>query len=197
MTFFAQTNVPLKISVIENMTDDEFFSFCQKNPDLRIERDEHFQIYIMAPTATITGLRNSDLNGELVIWNKKYKLGYVFDSNTAFTLPDNSVLSPDVSWMAKEKWDILPDEEKNKFAHVCPDFVIELKSRTDDMDRQKLKMQKWITNGCKLAWLICPDTEEVSIFRSRSSASRVEGFNNKISGEDILPGFELDLSILK
>ena len=107
------------------------------------------------------------------------------------------MLFPDVSWMIKEKWNILPDEEKNKFAHVCPDFVIELKSKTDDMDGQKTKMQKWITNGCKLAWLICPDTEEVFIFRSNLTVSKPEGFSNKISGEDVLPAFELDLSILK
>ena len=97
----------------------------------------------------------------------------------------------------KRKMEYTTRRRKNKFAHVCPDFVIELKSKTDDMDGQKTKMQKWITNGCKLAWLICPDTEEVFIIRSNLTVSKLEGFSNKISGEDVLPAFELDLSILK
>ncbi|MDQ6762070.1 MAG: Uma2 family endonuclease [Bacteroidota bacterium] len=188
--------IPVKGFISDTMSENEFYDFCQENEILRVERDENKQIIIMAPTNMDTGRQNSDLTGELFIWNKNEKKGMCFDSSTGFTLPDGSVRSPDASWMKNEKANSVPKEEKKKFAHVCPDFVIELKSPSDNLKYLTNKMYKWIKNGCALAWLINPENKTTIIFRKDGTSDEIKGFHNKLSGEDVLPGFELDLSIL-
>lgn len=189
--------VNVKGSLHDDMTDEEFFNFCQQNRDLRMERDNNKQIFIMAPTGYYTGGLNSGIFGELYIWNRKFKMGKVFDSSTGFTLPDGAVFSPDAAWVSNDKDNMLTQKQKKKFAHVCPDFVIELKSPSDRLKALKSKMQKWIENGTQLAWLIDPETEKTFIYREDGSMAIVQGFTNKLSGENVLPGFELDLLMLQ
>ena len=188
--------IPINGFFSDTMSDEEFFAFCQQNDILKVERDENKQIIIMAPTNISTGNQNVSLLTELANWNNKQKSGACFDSSTGFTLPDGSVRSPDASWMTKEKWDNIPKKDKQTFAHACPDFVIELKSPSDNLKYLTSKMHKWIENGCSLAWLINPDKKTVFIFRKNGTIDKITGFNNVLSGEDILPGFKLDLSIL-
>ncbi len=194
---FKKADIDIKGSVSDDMTENEFFNFCQQNEILRIERDEKGQIFIMAPTGSGTGNINLRIAAEIFFWNKIQKSGVAFDSSTGFTLPDNSVLSPDVSWMHNEKWNNISKKDKEKFAHVCPDFVIELKSKSDNMNYLKNKMLKWIKNGCALAWLINPENSTTFIYRKDGTVDKVSGLQNILSGEDILPDFELDLSLIK
>ncbi len=187
----------LKIPEQYPMTDDELFAFCAANKELRIERDENGQLIIMSPAGGITGNLNFKLTTIFGEWvQKNPDLGYGFDSATGFRLPDRSMRSPDVSWVKKEKWDALSLTEKEKFAPVCPDFVIELRSKTDSLQQLKLKMEKWMSNGCTLAWLIDPIEEKTYIY-SGNTVQEISGFTSKISGTELLPGFELDLSRLK
>jgi len=188
--------LPIKGDLSDSVSEKEFFDFCQQNDLWRIERDENKQIIIMPPTNATTGIKNTNLVTELVIWNRRKNSGVCFDSSTGFTLPDGSVRSPDASWLAIEKWNQLNDVERNKFAHICPDFVIELKSKSDNLKTLTSKMHKWIENGCALAWLINPENKTVFIFRESGTNDKVEGFDNILSGEDILSGFELNLSLL-
>lgn len=123
----------------DDMSDEEFFNFCQQNPDLRIERDSNNQIFIMAPTGLYTGSNNPGINSELYVWNKKSKAGQVFDSSTGFTLPDGAIFSPDDSWISNERIKEPTDEEKKKFAPLCPDFIIELKSPSDNLKQLKIR----------------------------------------------------------
>jgi Uma2 family endonuclease len=190
-------NINVTGNLSDDMTDEEFFHFCTQNRDLRIERDSNRQIYIMAPTGFETGGFNSDINAELNFWNRKNKNGKVFDSSTGFTLPDRAVFSPDAAWISNEKILTLTKEQRKIFAPVCPDFIIELKSKSDTIPELQNKMLKWIENGCALAWLLIPEKEEAHIYRGDGSIEIVKGFNKKLSGENILPGFQLDLSILK
>ena len=188
--------LPLKGVLSDSMSEKEFYDFCQQNDLWRIERDENKQIIIMPPTNANTGIKNTDLLLELGNWNRRKNSGVCFDSSTGFTLPDGSVRSPDASWLALEKWNQLPDNEKNQFAHICPDFVIELKSKSDNLKLLTAKMYKWIENGCSLAWLINPENKTVFIFRGNGTIDKIEGFQNTLSGEEVLPGFQLDLSVL-
>ncbi len=190
-------NINVTGNLSDDMSDEEFFHFCTQNRDLRIERDSNRQIYIMAPTGFETGGFNSDINAELNFWNRKNKNGKVFDSSTGFTLPDRAVFSPDAAWISNEKISKLTKEQRKIFAPVCPDFIVELKSKSDTIPELQNKMLKWIENGCALAWLLIPEKEEVHIYRGDGSIEIVKGFNKKLSGENILPGFQLDLSILK
>ncbi len=192
-------NINLEVNGIlsDDMSEDEFFHFCTQNRDLRIERDNKGQIYIMAPTSFETGNFNADIITDLNIWNRQVKSGKVFDSSTGFTLPDKAVFSPDASWVSLDRASKLNDSDKKKSAPVCPNFIIELKSNSDSINQLKSKMLKWIENGCELAWLINPEKKEVIIYRNNGSIEIVKGFQNKLSGETILPGFELDLQILQ
>ncbi|TGE26095.1 Uma2 family endonuclease [Hymenobacter aquaticus] len=181
------------------MSDDEFFEFCQQHPELRIERTADHEIMIMSPTGSRSGKRNARLNGQLYIWfQANAQLGEFFDSNTGFTLPDGSVLSPDASWVSAAKWNALTTAQQDKFAPVCPEFVVELKSATDTLRTLQAKMLDYLRNGTQLAWLLDPDAETAYIYRpGRPEPEVVQGFDNELSGETVLPGFQLRLAELR
>lgn len=189
--------VILKIPEHYPMTDDELFELCVANKELRIERDEDGQLIIMSPAGGITGNINFKLITIFGEWMEKNShLGYGFDSATGFRLQDKSMRSPDVSFVKKEKWDALTLEDQEKFAPVCPDFVIELRSKSDSLLQLKNKMEKWIKNGCQLGWLIDPIEKKSYIYKPDLPIKEVNGFDNTLSGENLLSGFELDLSRL-
>lgn len=180
------------------MTDDELFAFCAANKELRIERDELGQLIIMSPSGGITGNLNFRISGIFFQWAEMNgQLGYGFDSATGFRLADRSMRSPDVSWVRKTKWDELRLEDQEKFAPICPDFVIELRSKSDSLSQLKSKMEKWMENGCELAWLIDPIQQKTYIYQPNVAVYEVTDFDQKLSGGTLLPGFELDLSKLK
>ncbi|QDA62650.1 Uma2 family endonuclease [Hymenobacter jejuensis] len=180
------------------MSDDEFFDFCQLNSDLRIERTANREILIMSPTGSRSGKRNARLNGQLYTWFITAKTGEIFDSNTGFTLPDGSMLSPDASWVSAAKWNALTTEQQDKFAPVCPEFVVELKSASDSIKTLQAKMLDWLRNGAQLAWLLVPETETAFIYRlGQPEPEVVQGFDNELTGENILPGFRLRLAELR
>ncbi len=180
----------------ENMSDEEFKRFCTANPDLRIELDKDKNLIIMAPTFSESGRLNAELFGQIYIWNKTTNLGELFDSSTGFTLPNGAKRSPDVSWIAKERWEALTQAEKEDFAPICPDFCIELLSKTDRLNKIKAKLEEYIENGCRLGWLVDTIEKQVFIYRQDGSIEIIKGFDKKLSGEEVLPGFEFDLKIL-
>jgi len=187
----------LNTEAIEGFTDEQFFRFCVQNRDVRIERDSNKQIFIMPPTYSITGKYNASISTQLGIWNEKCKLRYCFDSNAGFTLPNTAMRAADVAWISKERWDKLSKKEKDRFANICPDFIIELRSGSDVLKTLQDKMQEWMDNGCHLAWLIDPDEEKVYIYRENKTNDVISSFDNKVSGEEVLIGFELDLNKIK
>lgn len=182
---------------MRSMTDDEFYFFCQENPDFKFERDTNGNIISMALTGGDTGRRNTDLVIEIGIWNRTKQAGIVFDSSTGFKLPNGANRSPDVAFVSMDKWNALTPEERTKYPPLCPDFLVELMSETDYLREATDKMQEYVENGCRLAWLINPKTEEARIYRPDGSVRVVHGFDNTLSGEDILPGFTFDLALLR
>ncbi|MCC3408068.1 MAG: Uma2 family endonuclease [Microcoleus sp. PH2017_10_PVI_O_A] len=182
------TSIELSI----DLTDEQFFQLCQKNRDYQFERTASGELIIMSPTGSETSIRNADLTSQLRVWNRETKLGVVFDSSGGFTLPNGADRSPDASWVKKERWDALTPEQKESFAPLCPDFVVELRSKTDSLKKLQEKMQEYIDNGAKLGWLIDRQNRRVEIYRPDR---KVEIIQNPatLSGEDVLPGFVLDL----
>ena len=178
------------------MTEDEFFNFCQENKQLRMERDRYQNIYIMSPTGNKTSIYNSEINLQLALWNRQVKLGYIFDSNVGFTLPNGAVRSPDAAFIYKERFDKLPEKDKERFGHICPDFVIELKSPSDSIKYLTDKMDEWMENGCRLAFLILPESQEVHVYKPGNPVI-VKNISEKIPGENVLPGFGLDLGFMQ
>ncbi|MEA5575625.1 Uma2 family endonuclease [Anabaena sp. UHCC 0451] len=189
----AITTLPPQLTLNLDLTDEQFFQLCQNNRDLRFERTAAGELIIMPPTGSDTGNRNFDIAVELGIWNKQTKLGKGFDSSTGFKLPNGKDVSPDVAWVKKESWDSLTPEQQNKFAPIYPDFVIELRSPSDSLKPLQEKMQEYIENGVKLAWLIDRKQRKVFIYRPAKVVEELDK-PQTLNGEDILPGFVLDLS---
>jgi Uma2 family endonuclease len=181
----------------EKMNEAEFVAFCAEMRDYRVERTKTGIIEIMSPTYSETGKTNNEIAFQLTKWNKETKMGYVFDSSTGFRLPDTSIKSADVAWVSQAQWSQLTDNERNSFAPICPEFVVELKSANDNLKKLQAKMQEWLDNGCQLAWLIAPETETCYIYRANGSQTELIGFDNVLSGEKVLPGFELVLVELR
>ncbi|MGG6264444.1 Uma2 family endonuclease [Leptolyngbya sp. AN03gr2] len=175
------------------LTDDEFLNFCQQNPDLRIESTAEGALIVMPPTGGGSGKRNADLTVDVGLWNRQTNLGVVFDSSTVFKLPNEARRSPDVAWITNDRWNALSLEDQERFPPIAPDFVIELRSRTDDIEDLEAKMQEYMENGVRLGWLLDPITKQVKIYRQ---GEPVETLQNPatLSDEAVLPGFVLDLS---
>ncbi|WP_232231762.1 Uma2 family endonuclease [Coleofasciculus chthonoplastes] len=144
----------LHLQPIINLTDEQFFEFCQINRDLRIERMATGELLIMPPTGSNTGNRNAKLNQQLANWTDADGTGIEFDSSSGFTLPNGAKVSPDAAWVKLERWNALTPEQQKTFAPICPDFVVELRSASDNLTPLKTKMQEYIDNGALLGWLI-------------------------------------------
>jgi Uma2 family endonuclease len=174
------------------VTDEQFLLLATQNPDLRLERISTGELVIMPPTGGDTGERNSDINGQLWYWNQQTKLGKVYDSSTGFRLPNGATRSPDAAWITLARWQALLPEQRKKFLPLCPDFAIELRSESDNLDTIQKKMQEYLANGLLLGWLIDSKTKIVEIYRPDRP---VEILNSphKLPGEDVLPGFILNL----
>ena len=181
-------------SVIE-LSDEQFFQLCRNNNDLRFERNSQGDITIMAPAGSETSARNSDVNADLVFWNRRTKLGIVFDSSGGFKLPNGSDRSPDASWIIKERWEALTLEERSRFAPICPDFVMELMSPSDSLKTLQTKMQEYMDNGARLGWLINRRDREVEVYRVGLSKEILKS-PQSLSGEDVLPAFVLDMTAI-
>ena len=175
------------------LSDEQFFHLCSDNKEIRFERDKDKNIIIMSPTGSKTGIINAEILRELSNWNKKHKLGYCFDSSSGFTLPNGAIFAPDASWIAKERWEKISENDKERFAPVCPDFIIEVRSKSDTLKQQQDKMVEWIANGCKLAWLIDLEHHTTHVYRPKKKMT-VHTFKETLTGDKILPGFVLKMS---
>ncbi len=176
------------IKTVDGMSEELFFDLCQANSALRMERDQHGNITVMSPTGMSTGNFNANVGGEVWLWNRENQLGYVFDSSSGYTLPNGAVRSPDVSWIAKGRWEIIPEADRKVFSHTYPDFAVEIRSETDRLKDLKAKMEEYRANGCRLGWLIDRRGKAVHIFRADGSSEVVKGESVELFGEDVLPG---------
>ena len=189
------TAITINFNNILKLTDEQFYQLCQDNPDIKFERNQWGKLIIMPPTGGETGNRNSEMNAEFVIWNRQTKLGKVFDSSTCFKLPNNAERSPDISWIKLDRWNSLSQEQREKFPPIAPDFVLELMSPSDRLKDTQEKMQEYMAAGVKLGWLFNRKARRVEIYRQGQDVEVIDS-PKSLSGEDVLPGFILDLSIV-
>ncbi len=186
------TAITINFNNVVKFSDDQFYQLCRDNPDVKFERNAFGEIIVMPPTGGETGKRNASIIADFVIWNRQTKLGEVFDSSTCFKLPNGPDRSPDVSWIKLERWNALKPEQREKFPPIAPDFVLELMSSSDSLRETQDKMQEYMNAGVKLGWLIDRKTRRVEIYRQGQPKEVLES-PTSLSGEDILPGFVLDL----
>lgn len=186
------TGLTLQFPLVLKLTDEEFEQLAAANKDLRLELTAKGELIIMPPTGGESGSRNFELDGQLWLWNRQNSLGKAFDSSTGFRLPNGATRSPDVAWVRMERWQALTSAEKKKFLPLCPDFAIELVSETDDLEDVREKIQEYLANGLRLGWLINPKSRQVEIYRPKPEVEVLQSPTN-LSGEDVLPGFVLNL----
>lgn len=177
------------------MNDEEYFEFCQLNPELRIERTTEGDIVVMAPTGGKTGRQNARLTAALWNWAINDGTGQGFDSSTEFILPNRAGRSPDASWIRNERWNALSEKQQEQFPPLCPDFVVELRSRTDSLKSLQAKMEEYIANGAQLGWLIDPLERKVHIYRAGAPAEILDD-PETVCGDPLLNRFVLDVRSL-
>jgi Uma2 family endonuclease len=175
------------------ITHAEFEQLCQDNPDRSFELTATGELIVMAPAGYESSEKNGDLFGELWLWNRQTKLGRTFDSSGGFTLPNGAIRSPDVTWIEKSKLEGISADIA--FPAVVPDFVIELRSKTDSLKTLREKMEEYRSNGVRLGWLINPQQQQVEIYRIGKEVE-LRQFPTMLSGEDVLPGLTIDLGAI-
>ncbi len=186
------TPLVLQISPAITMTDEQFFALCQLNRDYRLERNAQGKLIIMPPTGSQTGNRNFKLIQQLANWTDENGSGIGFDSSTGFKLPNGADRSPDAAWMTLEKWNSLTEEQKIRFAPICPDFVVEIRSPSDQLQSLQDKLQEYMDNGVKLGWLIDRKNQRVYIYRPQTEVECLED-PTTVSGDPLLPDFKLQM----
>jgi Uma2 family endonuclease len=194
MQLIDKNPVPVSLNISDvrlQVTPEQFNRLCQLNPDLRLEVNRDGELIVMPPTGGSTGKRNSNLNADLVIWNRQTGLGEVFDSSTGynFTAVGGKNPSPDVSWIERAR---LEGVNIDGFIPVVPDFVIELRSKTDALKDVRAKMEEYRRVGVRLGWMINPQDRIVEIYRLGRDVEVLEA-PTTLRGEDVLPNFVLDL----
>lgn len=195
-TLLIQTeSIPLTVNppAIKSMSVEQFYEFCLANRDLRIERTASGEVIIMPPAFSDTGNRNIKIAQQLANWADQDGTGETFDSSTGFTLPNGATRSPDASWIKLARWNALTEEQKASFAPICPDFVIELRSKSDTLSGLQDKMQEYIANGTSLGWLIDRKNRKVYIYRPHQALEILDN-PETVSGEPELPGFVLRMA---
>jgi Uma2 family endonuclease len=176
-----------------HLTDEQFYQLCLSNPEWTIERNARGALIVMSPVGGESGNREANYIIDLGIWNRQTKLGVVFSSSTLFKLPGGGDRSPDAAWVELSRWEALTPEQRQKFPPIAPDFVIELRSRTDDLTMLQEKMQEYLDSGVKLGWLFNPQNQQVEIYRKEQD-KEVRSLPIRLFGEVVLPGFELQVN---
>lgn len=177
----------------QQLTDCLFADLCLANPNLHLERTACGELVVMSPAGSGSSRRNQLLSQRLGVWADSNGLGVALDSSCGYTLPNGAIRSPDASWITQERWDALTPAGQESFAHICPDFVAELRSPSDVLDEVQLKMCEYIAQGARLGWLIDPRRNVVEIYRPGRPVEIMKA-TATVSGEDVLPGFTLELN---
>lgn len=183
---------PVRLRFERPMTDEELMQFCAANEMVRVERDANGELILMSPSGSGTGQKNSELIYQLAAWAREANSGVVFDSSAGFTLPDGSMRSPDAAWIAWPRWNALSEKQKEGFAPICPEFVIELRSPSDGLAELQAKMKLWVANGAEVAWLVDPSRKVVEVYRVGWEVEVVEG-GSAVEGDGPVAGFVLEL----
>jgi Uma2 family endonuclease len=191
LTSLIQSPLEVDISRV-HLTDEQFYQLCISNPNIPLERTAKGILLIMTPVGGDSGNREMELGGELYVWNRQTKLGKVFSSSTTFKLPGGGDRSPDAAWVKLSRWEALTPEQRQKFPPIAPDFVLELRSRTDNLKTLQEKMQEYMDSGVRLGWMFDPQNQQVIIYRPGQEIE-VRNLPTKLFGEDVLPGFVLQV----
>jgi len=182
---------PVRLRFEHPLSDEELIRFCAENDPLRIERDKNGDLIVMTPTVFEGGGIEGDVFGELRTWALQDGRGKAYGPNTGVTLPDGSMRAADASWVSWKQINALTEKQRQTFAHICPEFVIEVRSKTDRIAPLQQKMRDWITNGAELGWLVDPVRRMVEVYRPGRGTEVVD--SSFVKGDGPVAGFVLEL----
>ena len=188
----GSSTLAVDLSSIIELTDERLYELCQANRELRMERTAEGELLIMSPTGGQTSRRNAQIIYFLTEWSNRDRTGIVFDSSAGFKLPSGAIRSPDAAWVRFVPWLKLTDEQKEKFVPLCPDFVVELRSASDELADLQAKMEEYLSNGVRLGWLIDPHERRIYVYRQEAQVEVLDD-PEVVSGDPTLPGFVLPL----
>ncbi|NJR68552.1 MAG: Uma2 family endonuclease [Synechococcales cyanobacterium CRU_2_2] len=186
------TAITLQLEPLTLLTREAFVTLCEANPDAQLERTPDGELVIMSPVGGGSGKREASLIVQVGSWNERAGLGEVFSSSTIFSLSGGGDRSPDVAWVRQDRWDALTVEEQEGFPPICPDFVIELRSRTDRLKPLQAKMLEYLDSGLQLGLLINPQDRQVELYGAEQPMQVLEAPLSVVLGP-LMPGLELDL----
>ncbi len=186
------TAITLQLEPLTLLTREAFVALCEANPDAQLERTPDGELVILSPVGGGRGKREASLIVQVGSWNERTSLGEVFSSSTIFSLPGGGDRSPDVAWVRQDRWDALTVEEQEGFPPICPDFVIELRSRTDRLKPLQEKMREYLDSGLQVGLLINPQERQVEVYRV-GEAMQVLDAPESVSIGELMPGLALDL----
>ncbi len=187
--------LPIALRPLKRVTDEELLRFSEENKPFKIERNNQGEITIMTPVGGIGSTHEAYVASSLYQWNEAMQTGVAFISNAGFKLPDHSCLSPDAAWIRLARWTELTPEEKEGYPPLCPDFVIEVRSRSDPRPLVERKMQLWMENGAQLGWLIDPILATVDIYKENNGIENLQR-PEMVTADEPVSGFELRTSRL-
>lgn len=186
--------MPVTLRPARQLSDIELMAFSRRNRPYRIEQNAKGELEIMSPAGSEGGRREQFVIRMLGNWAEEHG-GECFSSNAGFTMRDKSVRSPDASWIAQARWDAIPDADQEGYAPACPDFLVEILSKSDSRSALEEKMEMWIANGAQLAWMIDPFAAEILIYRPGRESERLMR-PEWIKADAVVPGFRLETSRL-
>lgn len=177
-----------------NLSDEEFFHFCEANRDVRIERSAKGEIIVMSPAGGYSSYQSGEVFSQLKVWANGDRRGVTFDSSAGFILPNGSMRAPDAAWVELSRLQKLSQREKERFIPLCPDFVIEVASPSDEVSDLRDKMEEYRACGLRLGWLILPASRQVEVYTP--AEVQVLAPVQVVTGDPILPGFRLELGLV-
>ncbi len=152
------------------------------------------ELIVMAPSGPLSNRDETVINADLEMYNRQNP-GMCFSQTVAFRLPSDAQLMPDAAWITQERFDNLTEFELRNTINGAPDFVVEVRSRSDRLTPLLAKMAEWMEAGARLGWLLDAIDRRVYIFRP---GREIEILENPavLYGEDVLPGFVFEVGRL-
>ena len=171
-------------------------------PNHQIELREG-NIVIMSPSDSVSGEVGVQFSTLLNVWVRKHNLGRVFDASTGFRLPNGDLLSPDVSFVSRERL----KQNPRTYLSVVPELIVEIKSSRDRLRTLEEKITLFLSQGVQVGLLIDPDTQTVSIYRFDRSSTTAESAaflpqrttlhdGETLSIPELFPGWEIPITSL-
>ncbi len=188
----SEKELPARVWLGHRLSDSELMRFCAENDALRIEADGNGELIVMSPAGSAGGGLEGEVSAELYLWARQDGRGKAFGSNAGFRLRDGSMRAADAAWVSRERWNGLNLKQQESFAPICPEFVIEVRSRRDSLRELQTKMRMWTANGAELAWLIDPQRKVIEVYRP-GEEPEVHEQPTSVQGSGPVAGFELVL----